>query len=317
MSSTRRGQVRAALLAASILVAAIGQREAVIGWFLGSRPAAHAEGVRYTCAMDPSVVTGGPGACPICGMALTPVTAAERASDVIRLDAGDVQRIGVRFAAAERRRLVKRIVGFGEVVERKLEQKGVAQADGTGSARVDAVVYSDDASAVTAGQAVAVTSPALPLTSFGGSITLVRPDAEARTTQIEVVVEDPGLLLQPGMQAEVQIDVDLGERLVVPAKAVIHAGKKRIVFVDRGGGKLEPRPLRIGAQAGGLVEVESGLTEGERAIVSGNFLVAAESRIRSASTLWTEGPALVPTGRQKGSREDGQKPAGEPSGGRP
>ena len=116
---------------------------------------------------------------------------------------------------------------------------------------------------------------------------------------------------------EVQIDVDLGERLVVPAKAVIYAGKKRIVFVDRGGGKLEPRPLRIGAQAGGLVEVESGLTEGERAIVSGNFLVAAESRIRSASTLWTEGPALVPTGRQKGSREDGQKPAGEPSGGRP
>ncbi|HYE75681.1 MAG TPA: YHS domain-containing protein, partial [Blastocatellia bacterium] len=36
--------------------------------------AAHAEGVKYTCPMDPEVISDKPGACPKCGMALEPMT---------------------------------------------------------------------------------------------------------------------------------------------------------------------------------------------------------------------------------------------------
>ena len=48
--------------------------------------------------------------------------------------------------------------------------------------------------------------------------------------------------------------------------------------------------MTIGPRAGDYYEVLSGLTEGEVVVTSGNFLVAAESRLRSASTLWKDSP---------------------------
>ncbi|MBX9767566.1 MAG: YHS domain-containing protein, partial [Bdellovibrionales bacterium] len=46
------------------------------------KPAPQADiGVEYTCAMHPEVRQIGPGSCPICGMALEPVTATDQAED--------------------------------------------------------------------------------------------------------------------------------------------------------------------------------------------------------------------------------------------
>src|ERR671939_1551329 len=44
--------------------------------FLSGTPAAAAAraGTKWTCPMHPQVIADGPGACPICGMALEPVT---------------------------------------------------------------------------------------------------------------------------------------------------------------------------------------------------------------------------------------------------
>src|SRR5260221_4502664 len=40
----------------------------------GSPPVAERTAIRYTCPMHPAIVQDGPGACPICGMALEPQT---------------------------------------------------------------------------------------------------------------------------------------------------------------------------------------------------------------------------------------------------
>src|SRR5690606_22125077 len=37
-------------------------------------PATVPEGVKWTCPMHPEIVRDGPGSCPICGMALEPMT---------------------------------------------------------------------------------------------------------------------------------------------------------------------------------------------------------------------------------------------------
>ena len=42
----------------------------------GQEPAGGAAGVQWTCPMHPEIVRDGPGACPICGMALEPMTVA-------------------------------------------------------------------------------------------------------------------------------------------------------------------------------------------------------------------------------------------------
>jgi Cu(I)/Ag(I) efflux system membrane fusion protein len=53
----------------------------------------------YTCSMHPSVKQAGPGNCPICGMALVPVTKEQQAEGVVLIDEGRRQLIGVRTSA--------------------------------------------------------------------------------------------------------------------------------------------------------------------------------------------------------------------------
>jgi Cu(I)/Ag(I) efflux system membrane fusion protein len=107
--------------------------------------------------------------------------------------------------------------------------------------------------------------------------------SETRTAQVRLDVSNGDLALRPEMFVEVELRIPLGERVAVPASAVLNSGERRVVFVDRGGGRLEPREVRLGPQAGEYFPVESGLAEGEIVVTSGNFLVAAESRLRSAT----------------------------------
>jgi Cu(I)/Ag(I) efflux system membrane fusion protein len=88
------------------------------------------------------------------------------------------------------------------------------------------------------------------------------------------------------MFVDVGLSVPLGRRLAIPESAVLPTGERRIVFVDLGDGRLAPRDVTLGARAGDWYEVVSGLAAGERLVTSGNFLVAAESRLRSATGKW-------------------------------
>jgi Cu(I)/Ag(I) efflux system membrane fusion protein len=138
------------------------------------------------------------------------------------------------------------------------------------------------------GLPVAVMLPALPLVELGGTIEEVSPDPAIGGARLRVAVQDPGSLLRPGMHAEVHIHIDLPASLVVPASAVIVAGERRIVFVDRGKGLFAPRAIATGAQDSGFIQVRKGLQAGDRVAMSGTFLLAAENRIRSNGALWTD-----------------------------
>jgi Cu(I)/Ag(I) efflux system membrane fusion protein len=69
---------------------------------------------------------------------------------------------------------------------------------------------------------------------------------------------------------------------------VIYTGPRRLVFVDIGSGALRPQEVTIGATTGDRVEILSGVKDGDIVVSSGNFLVAAESRVRSASSFWED-----------------------------
>ena len=60
------------------------------------------------------------------------------------------------------------------------------------------------------------------------------------------------------------------------------------MFVDLGEGRLKPVEVTLGVRTDEVVEVKAGLHEGDVVVTSGNFLVAAESRIRSAAKIWSE-----------------------------
>jgi Cu(I)/Ag(I) efflux system membrane fusion protein len=153
---------------------------------------------------------------------------------------------------------------------------------------VEAEIYEADLGIVTPGMAVVVTLPYLQNQQFEGSVDYIYPflDGESRTVRIRVELDNPDGLLKPDMYAEVVLNADLGERLVVPIEAVIFSGERRIVFEDLGGGRLAPRYIQTGFKTSDQIEVVAGLEAGAQVVISGTFLIASESRLRSGLDQW-------------------------------
>jgi Cu(I)/Ag(I) efflux system membrane fusion protein len=89
--------------------------------------------------------------------------------------------------------------------------------------------------------------------------------------------------LRPGMYATVRIERPLGDVLALPEEAVIDTGERRIVFVEVARGRFQPRAVRIGRSGEGQYEALEGVSAGERVVVSAQFLLDSESRLRGGS----------------------------------
>ena len=107
-------------------------------------------------------------------------------------------------------------------------------------------------------------------------------DPASQSVRIRFDVDNPGALLRPDMFVDVRLAVDLPEGIAVPADAVLDAGMKKRVFIERADGAFEAREVTTGWRFGDRVEIVSGLAEGERVVVSGSFLLDSESRLRHA-----------------------------------
>jgi Cu(I)/Ag(I) efflux system membrane fusion protein len=153
---------------------------------------------------------------------------------------------------------------------------------------VEAELYESELPLVDVGQEAEVTLSYLPGRSFRGRVSFVYPylEGESRTGRVRIELPNPGLELKPDMYANVDFGEERGERLVVPEEAVLYVGPRRLVFLDLGEGRLKPQEIEVGVKSGDFYEVLSGLEEGDVVVTSGNFLVAAESRIKSATEQW-------------------------------
>jgi Cu(I)/Ag(I) efflux system membrane fusion protein len=181
--------------------------------------------------------------------------------------------------------LVEKNVVDGAAVEPGMRLLRIAGLD---RVWVEADVYESELPLVKVGQAARVVLPYEPHRDFQGRISFVYPyvDPSTRTARVRVELANPGLELKPDMYANVELQRDLGFRLAVPEQAVLYAGERRFVFLDLGQGRLRPEQIEVGARAGDLFEVVKGLEEGDVIVTSGNFLVAAESRLKLAMEQW-------------------------------
>ncbi len=134
------------------------------------------------------------------------------------------------------------------------------------------------------GLPVAITSGARPGFRASGRIGPIDPflDPVKRTARARIDVDNPRLELLPEAYVDVAVALDEGEGLTVPAGAVLPTGERNLVFVDKGGGRLEPRFVELGAQFGDDYHVTGGLRAGERVVGSANFLIDAESKVEGA-----------------------------------
>jgi Cu(I)/Ag(I) efflux system membrane fusion protein len=154
---------------------------------------------------------------------------------------------------------------------------------------IEAEVFEADLELVHVGMTATVTLPYLPEHgSYPATVEYVYPylKGDSRTGRIRMSLDNPTGELKPDMYTEVSLEVDLGHRLSVPEEAIIVAGKSRVVFVDLGGGRLKPVWIKTGRRAQGFIEVLEGLSPGDTVVTSGNFLIAAETRLKTGIDQW-------------------------------
>jgi Cu(I)/Ag(I) efflux system membrane fusion protein len=170
-------------------------------------------------------------------------------------------------------------------------REGVAVTPGmtlfriAGLEKVWAVAEIPEAQAVrlARGQKVKATLQADAAQSFDGTLDEILPEVNTatRTLKARFEVDNKGGKLVPGMLLRLQVTGASSTRLVVPAEAVIRTGKRAVVIVRKADGAFEPRDVSLGADLGDDIEVVSGLADGDQVVVSGQFLIDSEARLRS------------------------------------
>jgi Cu(I)/Ag(I) efflux system membrane fusion protein len=132
---------------------------------------------------------------------------------------------------------------------------------------------------------------AYPGQEFAGRITYIYPllSADTRTAQVRVELPNPQGRLKPAMYAQVEIAAAGSPQLVVPTSAVIDNGSRRVVLVDRGEGRFEPRDVKLGARGDEYTVVTEGVKEGERVVTSAAFLLDSEANLKAALGALTGG----------------------------
>src|SRR6266700_198190 len=142
-----------------------------------------------------------------------------------------------------------------------------------------------DLSLIGVGQKAGVRLRAYPDRVFTGKVALIYPHlmAETRTARIRIELPNPDNVLRPDMYADVEISTGAEAPVVtVSSSAVIDSGERQIVLVDKGEGRFEPRPVKLGRRGAGLVEIKEGIAENDKVVVSANFLIDAESNLKAA-----------------------------------
>lgn len=151
---------------------------------------------------------------------------------------------------------------------------------------VHAEVYEQELPFVRLGQEAVVSLSYLPDRKFRGRVTFVYPtvNPETRTARVRMEFHNPGYFLKPGMFASVELVSELSKSaLLVPDMAVLRSGERDTVFVSEEGGKFSPREVRLGLRGeNDMLQVLGGVEEGERIVVSGQFLLDSESQLREA-----------------------------------
>lgn len=147
-------------------------------------------------------------------------------------------------------------------------------------------VFEQDLGMIHPGQPVTIRIDAYPDKVFNGKVAFVYPAVtpETRTASVRIELPNPDGMLKPAMYAHVEFASfhSKNKVLTVPDSAVLDTGTRRVVLVDLGGGRFEPRTVKLGMHADGYAEVLGGLRAGETVVVKANFLIDAESNFKSA-----------------------------------
>jgi Cu(I)/Ag(I) efflux system membrane fusion protein len=148
-------------------------------------------------------------------------------------------------------------------------------------------IYEYELPMLSVGESATIQLSYSPGRHFSSKIDYIYPTltGETRTAKARFVVPNPDMQLKPQMFTNVELQINLGQRLSVPEDAVIDTGLRQIVYVDKGNGYFEPREVHVGLRAEKLAEITAGLKAGDKVASAANFLIDSEAKLKGVEPL--------------------------------
>ena len=151
---------------------------------------------------------------------------------------------------------------------------------------VDVEIYEYELPWIKKGMPAKMELSYIPGKIFTGKVLYVYPflTAKTRTARLRLEFPNPDYQLKPNMYANVNLESAVsGDSLVIPQEAVIDSGVRKIVFVAMGKGKFQPREVKLGLEGNdNEFQILEGLKENEQIVISAQFMLDSESRLREA-----------------------------------
>lgn len=144
---------------------------------------------------------------------------------------------------------------------------------------VTASVNEKDLSLIHVGVPAGLTTQGYPDRVFTGKVAMIGDtlDPQTRTVPVRIVVPNPGTLLRPGMFATVRMaEPETRTAIFVPQDALQEINGMRVAFVTRDGTTFKARTVNVGTRSEGKVEITDGLSQQDRIVVNGAFMVKSE-----------------------------------------
>ncbi|MEY4939921.1 MAG: Cation efflux system protein CusB precursor [Verrucomicrobiota bacterium] len=180
--------------------------------------------------------------------------------------------------------------------------------------------YAQDIPWLHVGQPVEITTRAVPGEVIVAPIEFIDPNFNemTQTAKVRAVLPNPHYSangeshsLPHRVLAEGRVLVESPAVLAAPRSAVLDPGTGPVAYVDRGGGNYERRALRLGRRGDALVEVLSGLHEGEKVVATGALLIDAQAQLSRETSGPHPGHTATPP--PANAAPDHRKTGGQPT----
>jgi Cu(I)/Ag(I) efflux system membrane fusion protein len=153
--------------------------------------------------------------------------------------------------------------------------------------------YEQDLPWLAVGQTVEITARSIPGEVISAPIVFINPnlDEMTRTAKIRVVLPNPHVnhagiahTLYHKVLAEGRVLVSSPAVLAAPRAAILDRGTGPVAYVDRSDGLYAQRGVTLGRRGDSLVEILSGLTEGDQVVTHGALLLDAQAQLANEAT---------------------------------
>jgi membrane fusion protein (multidrug efflux system) len=175
------------------------------------------------------------------------------------------------------------VLGLRQVSVGALVRPGdaITTLDDLSTLKVDFNIAEVHLPSVAIGQNIRATSIAYPDETFTGQILSIgsRVDAATRAIQIRANINNENFKLRPGMLLQINLQKKLLNTLVLPEASLVPIEDKQFVFVVKDDAVTRTQ-VKIGLRKPGIVQIISGLAEGDLVVVEGALKLRDGSKVK-------------------------------------